>query len=230
VESSLLSRILASSFYFREISVTILLLIRHASTDYLTAKRLAGWIPNIHLNVEGQHEADLTARRLAHVPISAIYSSPLERAIETAQAIASYQNSKIHIQKELGETHAGEWAGKLIKEVEPQLWEQLTTHASDFRFPGGESIAEMQTRTVTMSDAIVAAHPNEIVAIVSHADPLKSIVLHYLGMDLNGLYKITIDPASITIFAFGEKGPALLRLNDSADLTSFKPKPQDKSK
>jgi broad specificity phosphatase PhoE len=73
--------------------MTILLLIRHASNDYLVAKRLAGWIPAIHLNVEGRHEADLTARRLAPVPIGAIYSSPLERALETAQAVASFQHS-----------------------------------------------------------------------------------------------------------------------------------------
>jgi broad specificity phosphatase PhoE len=205
--------------------MTLLLLIRHASTDYVIAKRLAGWIPHIHLNGQGQHEADATARRLAQIPIHTIYSSPLERAVETAQAIASFQNLEIHIQQELGETHAGEWADQLIADVDPALWKQLTTHASDFCFPGGESIVEMQARMVTMTNAIIAAHPNEIVAIVSHADPLKSVVLHYLGMDLNGLYKITMDPASTTVFEFDERGSTLLRLNDSGDLPSFKPKP-----
>lgn len=202
--------------------MTVLLFIRHASTDFVAVKRLGGWLPNVHLNADGQREAHRTARRLAPIPIGAIYSSPLERAVETAQAIASHQNVEIHIREELGETHAGDWTGRLIRDLEPELWKQLITHAADFRFPGGESVVEMQRRMVVMIDAIIAAHPNQTVVVVSHADPLKSAVLHYLGMDLNGLYKIAIDPASVTFFEFGEQGATMLRLNDGADLPSFR--------
>ncbi len=203
--------------------MTILLLIRHASNDYLQAGRLAGWIPDVHLNAKGQREADAAARRLAEIPLNAIYSSPLDRALDTAKAIAACQKLEIHIREELGETHAGEWEGKTVKELEAtDAWKQMLAHPSDFRFPGGETIGEMQTRMVAMLDAIVAAHPDQIVAVVSHADPLKAVIAHYLGMDLNQFNKIAISPASITAFAFGEHGSMLLRLNDTPKFPKFK--------
>ena len=206
--------------------MTILLLVRHATNDYVKEGRLAGWTPGVHLNAAGQREADALAQRLNHIPISAIYASPLERAVETAQAIGICQKLEVQIRPELGELGTGEWTGKLVRELEKtDIWKQVQATPSEVRIPGGESFTEMQKRMVGAIDAIVAAHPNQVVAVVSHADPLKSAIAHYLSMDLNQFQRIAIGPASVTVFFFDEHNPVLFRLNDSAKLPSFKPEP-----
>ena len=106
--------------------MTILLLIRHASNDYLKDGRLAGWTPDVHLNAQGQREADALARRLNNIPIAAIYSSPLDRALDTAKAVAACQKLEVHIREELGESRVGEWTGKTVKELEAkEEWKQM---------------------------------------------------------------------------------------------------------
>src|SRR5512143_1077725 len=120
-------------------AMTILLLIRHATNDYVNEGRLAGWTPGVHINARGQREADALARRLNHISISAIYASPLERAVETAQAVASCQKLDVQIRQELGELATGEWTGKLVKELEgTEPWKALQNTPAQFRMPGGE--------------------------------------------------------------------------------------------
>jgi probable phosphomutase (TIGR03848 family) len=209
--------------------MTILLLIRHATNDYVKDGRLAGWIPGVHINAQGQRQADALARRLAHLSIHAIYSSPLERAVDTAQAVAQCQKLSVQIREELGEVRAGEWAGKAIKELEPtDEWKQMLAHPVGFHLPGGESIDEVQTRMVAAIDTIVAAHPDQIVAAVSHADPIKATIAHYIGLDLGCFGSLLIDPASVSVLIFGERGAALYRLNDGDKLPAFKPEKDKK--
>ena len=185
--------------------------------------RFAGWIPGIHLNAQGQREADALARRLQHISIHALYTSPLERARDTANAVAMCQHLDVNIVPALGDTHVSEWEGKLIKEVEQtETWKQLQSKPVGVRIGGGESIDEVQARTVTAIEKIIAKHPKQIVAVFSHADPIKVIVAHYLKMDLNEFQRILIDPASVTVFFFDEHGAKLFRLNDSDKLPSFK--------
>jgi probable phosphoglycerate mutase len=220
-----------SSFIPRPSSfaMTILLLIRHASNDYLKANKLAGLTPGVHLNAQGQREADALARRVNHIALHAIYASPLERAIETAQAIAQCQHLEIKIRDELGETRLGEWTGKTIKELEgTDAWKQIQTAPAEFRFPGGESLRETQARMVGAIDAIIAAHANQVVAIVSHADPIKAALAHYLKMNLNDFQRLVISPASVSVLFFNEHGATLFRLNDSDKLPDFKPEPKKK--
>ncbi len=208
--------------------MTILLLIRHASNDFLKEGRLAGWTPGLHINGQGQREADALARRLAQIPLSAIYSSPLERAVDTAQTVAACHKLDVQIREDLGETHTGEWTGKLIKEVEGlETWKKIQERPVGVPLPGGESVDQVQARMVAAIDAIVAAHPNQVVAVVSHADPLKAAIAHYLGLDLNNFQRIAINPASVTVFFFGERSPVLFRLNDSDRLPPLKPEPAE---
>jgi probable phosphoglycerate mutase len=209
--------------------MTIVLLIRHASNDVLKEQRLAGWMPGVHINAEGQREADSLAQRLAHLQIHAIYSSPLERAMDTAQAVAACQKLDVQIREDIGEMRAGEWEGKKISEVnETEIFKKLQKSPVGVHLPGGESIDEVQTRMVAAVDAIVAAHPNQMVAIVSHADPLKAALAHYLAMDLNQFQRIAISPASVSIVLFGENGPVVLKVNDTAKLPMLKPEPEKK--
>jgi len=208
--------------------MTILLLIRHASNDYIKENRLAGLTPGVHLNEQGKSEADALARRLAPISLHAIYSSPLERARETADAIAQCQKLTVQIRHDLAEVDVGEWTGKTIKELgETDAWRRMIAQPIGFQFPGGECIERIQGRMVKAIDAIVIAHPNQIVAIVSHADPIKIALAYYLGMDGNQFNRIAIDPASVSVLIFGERGPVLLRLNDSGALPSFEPEKKD---
>jgi probable phosphoglycerate mutase len=209
--------------------MTILLLIRHASNDCVKEGRLAGLTPGVHLNAQGQREAADLARRLNHVSLHAIYASPLDRTRETAQAIAQCQKLDVQICDGLIEVDVGEWTGKLIKDLEPtDAWRQLIAQPNAFRFPGGDSIPQVQTRIVAAIDAIVAAHPDQVVAVVSHADPIKLALAHYLAMDVSQFNRIVINPASVSVLMFGARGAALYRLNDAGALPTFKPeKPTD---
>jgi len=203
--------------------MTILLLIRHASNDYLKDNRLAGLTPGIHINAQGQREADALARRLAPIAIHAIYSSPLERAVDTANALAQCQKLDVQIHPDLNEVDVGEWAGKAIKELaETDAWKEMSAQPARFQFPGGESYARVHARMIRAIDAIVAAHPDQVVAIVSHADPIKIVLAHYLGMDPNQFERIAISPASVSALIFDERGAVLFRLNDNGALPSFK--------
>jgi probable phosphomutase (TIGR03848 family) len=199
-----------------------LLLIRHAVNDWV-GDRLAGWTPGIHLNDEGRAQAQALAHRLADVPLAAIYSSPLERTVETAQPIAQAHGLAVEIRQGLGETGYGEWNGRYLKELqEEDLWPVVQVYPSGARFPGGESFRELQARVVAELDALRDAHPEQTVAIVSHADPLKAAVAHYVGLPLDLFQRLTISPASVTAFTFTRFGPRLVLLNHTESLPSFK--------
>ncbi len=209
--------------------MTVVLFIRHASNDYVKEGRLAGRLPGVHINAQGQREADELARRLNHIPIHAIYASPLERAVDTARAVAMCQKLDVQIRGDLGELDCGEWTGKLIKDLDQSdPWKLLQTKPAEFTMPGGESMTGMQQRMVSAIDAIVRQHPKQVIAIVSHADPLKAAIAHYLGMDLNQFQRIIINPASVSIFFLDEQNAAVFCLNESGKLPDFKPEPETK--
>jgi probable phosphoglycerate mutase len=205
-----------------------LLLIRHATNDWV-GERLAGWTPGVHLNDEGQAQAEALARRLAEVPLAAIYSSPLERTLETAQPLAQAQDLSVQVREGLGEARYGDWTGRGLKELKDEkLWPVVQVYPGGARFPGGESMREVQARMVAELDAIRDAHPNQTVAIVSHSDPIKMAVAHYAGLALDLFQRLTISPASVTAFAFAHFGPRLICLNYTDPLPSFKIEKEEK--
>ncbi len=199
--------------------MTILVLIRHATNDYVKEGRLAGWTPGVHLNAQGQREGESLARRLAAVPFEAIYSSPLERAVETAQLVAECHHLPVEIRYDLGEGQAGEWTGKLIQEVQDtDTWKALQKAPVGVALPGGgESIDQVQVRIVRGVEAIRRAHPEGVVGIVSHADPLKALIAHYLCWDLNQFQRIGISPASASVLLLDDESAHLLLLNHAGE-------------
>jgi probable phosphoglycerate mutase len=198
-----------------------LLLIRHALNDWV-GKRLAGWTPGVHLNDEGRTQAAALAERLAEVPLAAVYSSPLERTLETAQPLAEARGLTVLARANLGEARFGDWTGRDLKELNKEkLWPVIQVYPSGARFPGGESIRELQARLVAELDAIRDAHPGQTVAVVSHSDPIKLAVAHYAGLPLDLFQRLTISPASITAFTFSRFGPRLICLNYTDSLPSF---------
>jgi probable phosphoglycerate mutase len=211
----------------------LLLLIRHGENDYTKTSKLAGHLPEVHLNEKGQKQAAELAEALAKVPIKAIYSSPLERARETAAPLAEKLNLEVQIRAGLVETSIGEWAGQELKALRklPE-WKVVQGTPSRFRFPNGESFAECQIRLVSEIEAIVKAHkPDEIIACVSHADPIKLVTAYYLGMPLDHFQRLGCDTASVTVLMLAEKGVLLAKLNQRPPFSFPLPeKPRSKGK
>jgi len=196
--------------------LTQLFLIRHAQNDWV-GRRLAGWTPAVHLNEEGRRQAEALGKRLAAVKLQAVYSSPLERAVETAQAIlAHHPDLELQVEPDLGEVRFGRWEGQRIRKLaRTRLWQVVQHAPSAARFPDGESLRAVQFRAVNALEAIAMRHPDGQVAVVSHADVLKAAIAHYAGMPLDLFQRIVIAPASISIIVLGRMGPRLVCLNDT---------------
>lgn len=179
--------------------VTKILLIRHALTDAV-GKTLSGRMHGIHLNDEGKKQAFLLAESLSATPLSAIFSSPLERATETAYEILRFHSLEIKLEERLTEIDYGEWTNARIDAVRHDpLFRLYNDHRSLARIPGGELITEAQTRIVTCLEKIRSVFPEETVAVVSHADVIKTAIAYYAGIHLDMITRIEIGPASVSI-------------------------------
>ena len=195
-----------------------LLLIRHALNDWV-GKRVAGWTPGISLNDEGRDQAARLAEWLEPVPLEAIYSSPLERAVETAEPIARSHGMEVMIRDSIGESRYGELDGKPIEEIfKTPLWEKWRMNPSRTRFPGAETTYEVQIRVVSELEQILQEHPEGNIAVVSHADPIRVAVAHYIGLPLDLVFRIWVSPASVTTLSFGDWGPRLTHLSHTGTL------------
>ena len=196
--------------------MTLLLLIRHGENDYVKTGRMAGRLPGVHLNERGQKQAQALGDALKNVPIKAIYSSPLERAIETANPIANARKLQILQEPGLLDTDIGKWQGKSLKVLSlTKLWKIVQHAPSRFRFPDGESFPEMQTRISETLERIIKKHnkPQDIVAVVFHADPIKLAVAHFMGMPLDNFQRLGCDTGSVTAIHASEAGANLVKLN-----------------
>jgi len=200
----------------------LLLLLRHAVTEH-TGAVLSGWTPGLHLSEEGRRQADGLAGRLGPVPLDAVYASPLERCQETAAAVAEAKGLKLQTLEGVIEVGYGDWTGRTLKELarEP-LWKVVQATPSAARFPEGESLFEMQARAVQAVERLREAHPKQTVAVCSHADVIKALTCHYLGMHLDLFQRVVVSPASVTAFAFGPV-PYLVRLNDAGGNADLAP-------
>jgi len=199
-----------------------LLLIRHALNDWV-GKRLPGWTPGISLNEEGRKQAARLAEWLAPVPLEAIYCSPLERALETAEPIAKPHALEVQIRERLGDTRYGELTGQTIEDIlKTDMWEKFRAYPSRTRFPGAETIYEVQVRVVAELEEILQNHPEGNVAVVAHGDVIRVAVAHYIGLALDLLGRIWVSPASLTILRFGEWGPRLTHLGHTGPVQFLK--------
>ena len=201
---------------------TVVLLVRHGVTP-TTGRILPGRRPGLHLSDAGVKQAENAARRIAKLKrVTAIYSSPLERARETARAIAHARRMPVRIERGLLEIDIGQWAGRKLDDVRKRPeWDVVQRHPSAFRFPGGESFSEMQARITGALARIVAQHPGRVIVAVSHADPIKAVVSHALGVPLDLFQRIMIGTASITAIAYGRTNATVLTVNSGdGDLMS----------
>lgn len=207
--------------------MTTILLVRHAQNDWVDKNRLAGWTSGVHLNDVGVQQAAQLGERLAHLPIAAIYSSPLERCVESAEYIATHHHLTLIPQDEIGEVRYGKWEGKKIaKLAKKPEWHAVQFFPSRFGFPGGETMRGVQARAVNALEQIAATHKEEMVVVVSHADVIKLVLAHYLGMHIDLFQRIGLAPASVSVVHLADKGWVHIgRINDTGPIQAPKPPP-----
>jgi len=192
------------------------LLVRHGQTP-TTGKLLPGRAPGLHLADVGREQAQRAAERIAALKqVDAIYSSPLERARETAAPIAAARNLKVKVDKGLLECDFGQWTGAELKALmKLPEWDTVQRAPSTFTFPGGESFTAMQNRIVGAIERLRAAHPGGTIVCVSHADPIKAAVAHAMGTHIDLFQRIVISTCSVTAIAYGMGAPVVLTVNST---------------
>ncbi|MCP3425901.1 MSMEG_4193 family putative phosphomutase [Rothia sp. AR01] len=193
-----------------------MMLVRHGQTP-TTGKVLPGRAPGLHLSDRGLEQAESVAGRLAGVPVSAVYASPLERTRETAAPTERATGLTAGIEPGLVECDFGDWTGRELAELAklPE-WSTVQRAPSSFRFPDGESFSHMQARTVDAVDRLREAHPGGVVVCFSHADPLKAVLAHALGTHLDLFQRIVVDPCSVSVIAYHPgQAPSVLRVNST---------------
>ena len=183
------------------------LLIRHGDHPLLP-KCLAGRMPGVHLSPHGQEQARALADLLGPAPIKAIYSSPLERALETAAPLAERKGLEVQVCAGVIELDYGQWMGRTFKQLERiKLWKVVKTTPSAVRFPEGETLGEAQARAAAGLEALAAAcAEDDLVAVFTHGDIVRLLVAHYLQMPLDVYNRLGVNPASITVLHRDKEG------------------------
>lgn len=196
----------------------LLLLVRHGNTP-ITGTLLTGRLPGVHLSEEGITQAKGAAERLAGLSVKAVYSSPLERCMETAAPVAQRHRLPVKALDEVAEVDYGQWAGKPFKQLyRLKAWTELQDHPADFRFPGGESIREAQTRGMRAMESLLARHRTQSIVVVTHADMIRLVLAGYLGMGLDLYQRVIVGVASVSALSLGDRVPRLLRVSDTGSL------------
>lgn len=198
--------------------MTTFLLIRHAAHT-LAEGTLAGHLPGVGLSAAGEAQAARLADRLATLPIAAIYAGPLTRTQQTAAVLAARCGLPVLPVEGLTEIDFGTWTGKRFDDLAADpAWAAWNSFRSSAPTPSGELMVGVQARAVAALQAIARLHPDQTVVVVSHADVIKAVIAHYLGIPLDLFHRIAIDLASISVLALHPWGAQVIRLNDTGEL------------
>lgn len=198
--------------------MTRFLLIRHA-TNHTVGKRFAGRMAGVHLNEEGQAQAQQLAARLSAVRIDAIYSSPLERAVETAEPLAARLHLQPVVCEDFLELELGEWTDTTFEDLaQDPHFKLFNAFRSCTRVPGGELMLEAQARMIAGLQKLALKHRHQTVAVFGHADPIKAAVAYYAGIPLDLFQRLEISPASVSIVELYEETARILLLNHTGEV------------
>lgn len=201
--------------------MTTFFLIRHASCNGL-GRTLWGRTPGVCLNDDGKLQAQRLADRFSGITLRTIYSSPLERAIETAETIARTMNLEVIKSRAFEEINFGDWTGKSFETLSSdECWRRFNTHRSETRIPGGESFLEVQDRTVRELEALSSQYGNASVAVVSHADVIKAALGYFSATPIDLLHRIEILPCSVSVVAMDGDNARLLTINNRCELAQL---------
>jgi probable phosphomutase (TIGR03848 family) len=206
--------------------MSTVLLVRHGLTA-MTGPVLAGRTPGVHLDERGQNQVAALGARLAVLPLAAIVTSPLERCVETAEAIrtAQQKDPAWHVEDRLIECGYGDWTGRALKDLaKDPLWKVVQTQPSAVHFPGGEGLADMAARAVAAVRHWDAELGDAVWVACTHGDIIKAVLADALGLHLDQYQRIVPDPASVSVVRYTSTRPYVLRVNDTGgDLAAFAP-------
>lgn len=209
--------------------MTTLFLIRHGLTA-LTGTRLYGQTAGIDLDDRGRAQAEALAERFRPVRLAAIYSSPLERCVQTVEPLAASKRLEVRPDASLIEMDAGRWTNRTLTSLRRSRdWATVQRAPSQFRFPQGESFTEAHERIVGAAQAIAARHRRGNVAIATHGDLVRILVAHYGGAHLDHFQRTLIDTASVSVIHLDAGIPRVLLVNDTGGLDRFAPSPRGPS-
>jgi probable phosphomutase (TIGR03848 family) len=203
--------------------MTVFYLIRHGHNDYVSKGKLAGRLKGVHLSERGRTQAEALAKNLSKIKFAAVYASPLDRTIETAEPIAAAQGLSVIKRSGLIEIGYGNWQGQSLKSLRRRkLWPIIQNTPSLARFPKGESFPEAQARIVAELDELRSNHGTQKakVACVSHSDPIKLALTHFAGIPLDLYQRLIIEPASVSILIIDNNHVRILGINDTTATNS----------
>ena len=199
-----------------------LVLIRHAHSQSNASGVLSGRLPNIHLSEKGIKQSQQLSERLGNFAVAQLRISPMERCFETISpwlndvVLKNSPDFEPIIDPSLNEVDYGHWSGKkLITLARKKEWRTVQESPSRMYFPGGEGIAQMQSRAMSVVHELATLPDSKTAVIVSHGDVIKSIVASALGTHLDEFQRIIIDPASVSVLDYSGIKPRVLLLNDT---------------
>jgi len=198
--------------------MTTFLLIRHGETDAV-GKILAGRKTGVRLNPSGKEQVERLAQTLSRLRIDALYTSPLERAIETAEAIGRRALLMPAILADLNEVQFGDWEGLAFQELAAkEEWRRFNSDRRNFAPPGGESMREVQRRMAAQLETLRLRHDGQTVVAVSHCDPLRALIAHWLGLPIECMLRFEVNPGSVTVARAGSSSAQIVCLNRTEEL------------
>jgi probable phosphomutase (TIGR03848 family) len=211
-------------------STTYVLMIRHGENDWVGTDRLAGRTPGVHLNEKGRKQAADLAELLNSQPIAAVYSSPLERCMETATPVAAALGLAVQPEPGVMEVDYGEWQGQSLKDLSKLPdWQMVQHFPSTYRFPGGETLRETQARAVGTIERLHEQHPNQVIAVFSHGDIIRTTVAHFMGTPIDLFQRVIISTASVSVLALHDRRPMVLCANYVSALPTLSIKVEEKA-
>lgn len=193
--------------------MSLFLLVRHGHAGNV-GRAINGRRPGVVLSERGRREALDMAERLRGADITAVYASPMERARQTAEALAEAAGTGVTVREELNELDYGEWTGKSYAELEGDpRWRAFNASRSGTRIPGGETMLEVQARVAGLMLALRSELPGGRIALVSHADTIRAALTHFLGLPMDFFLRVALDTASVSVLALEDWGAELRCLN-----------------
>ena len=204
-----------------------ILVVRHGQTDWNAIQRVMGR-KDIPLNEIGRAQAAVVRDWLTDIPLDAVYTSPVLRAKQTTEIILEGKpNLTLQEEEGLAEINYGDWIGKLFFDVHQEFkesYEAYLKNPSRLQIPGGERVSDVQKRVVAVVEKVRKKHEGGKILLVSHADLIKMIFVHYLGISLDHIHQIGCANGSLSIYRFGgEWGDRLVALNYFADMRKMMP-------
>jgi len=200
--------------------LTKFILVRHGETEWNKERRIQGSASDTPLSPTGLNQAEQLALKLKTDPVQAIFSSPLQRALDTAKAIAQYHNLEVRVLPELKEINVGELEGQLSLTLAKRFDEFVCRNGQNdegwIKLPGGESVNEVQTRAWEAIQNMAHQYPEGTVVVVSHYFVIMSIVCRILNLPLNNMVHLRLSTGTVSIFTLDGKEDTRLELfNDS---------------